>query len=410
MQQHVDSGEKGGESIVTIVPLPALPPNLVVDVTTSDGAETRAESSETREEPAKGPVAEWLTNRRLLLIVAGSLFGLLVLAIFAALYFAKSVFFPITLAVVLKLIFGPVVRRLNRWRVPNFAGAALVVCGIFGLFALAVVFLSGPASAWIEDAPTHFQAVKSKLESLKAPMEKMSSAGDEVAALADVEAAEPPIAVEVKQPGMTATVVSTTGEVLVVAFLTLVMLYFLLAGGDRFLEKLVNLAPQWSSKRNIVSLAREIQQSMSSYLLTVTAINIGLGIVIGIGMWLVGMPNPALWGAMAALLNYIPYFGAVVGMSIVFLVGLISFDSVGQALWGPAIYYIANVLEGNFVTPLVMGRSISLSPLAIVVSLILWGWLWGISGMILAVPILVATKIACDHIAPLEPVGRLLGR
>ncbi|MGB5833684.1 MAG: AI-2E family transporter [Thiohalocapsa sp.] len=149
---------------------------------------------------------------------------------------------------------------------------------------------------------------------------------------------------------------------------------------------------------------------MSSYLLTTSGINFVLGILIGLAMWLIGLPNPVLWGAMAACLNYIPYVGTIIGGLIVFFVGLISFDAPGQAIWAPLIYFSINAIEGYLITPTVLGRSISLSPLAIILSLAIWGWLWGIGGLLLAVPILAATKIACDHIKPLQPLAQLLGR
>jgi predicted PurR-regulated permease PerM len=352
----------------------------------------------------------WLDNRQLLMISAGSLAGLFVLGLLGALYFAKAVFFPITLAVLLKLVFSPVVRRLNDWRVPYFAGAALVVGAIFGLVVGGVVFLSGPASNWFDEAPAHFRELQFKLRSLKRPMEKVTDAGDQVAKLTVVEGKDNPIPVQIEQPGVTALVVSTTGEVAVGGFLTMVMLYFLLAGGDRFLEKVVMLTPQLSGKKNVVAMTRDIQQSMSSYLFAMTCINAALGIVIGLAMWAMGLPNPALWGVMAACLNFIPYFGAILGGAIVFFVGVISLDSLAQAVWAPMVYFSVNAIEGYFITPSVLGRSISLSPLAIIVGMILWGWLWGVAGLLLAVPILAATKIACDHIGPLQPFGQLLGR
>ena len=278
--------------------------------------------------------AELRGNRQLLLVTAGSLFGILLLATFSMLYFAEAVFFPIAMAITLKLIFSPVVRRLNKWRVPNAVGAGIVVGSIFGIVVVALLFLSGPSSKWFDDAPRHFREVEYKLRSLKEPMEKVSNAGDQVAALTEVEGESKPLPVEVKQPGVTALLLNTTGSVAVGAFLTLVLSYFLLAGGDRLLEKVVSSTPEWSNKRTIVTLVRDIQQSISYYLFTMTCINVVLGLVIGFGMWLVGLPNPVLWGVMAACLNYIPYFGAMVGGCVVFLVGFDLLEFIGTSSVG----------------------------------------------------------------------------
>jgi predicted PurR-regulated permease PerM len=334
-------------------------------------------------ETARECLSEWMDNRRLLLIIASTLLGLFALAAFGMLYVAQAVFFPITLAVVLKLVFGPVVRYLNAWRVPNVVGAGLVVGGILALTVAAVTFLAGPAQRWFDAAPGHIRELEFKLRSFKEPMKRVSDAGSQVEALTEVGGKEKPIPVKVNQPGVTAVLFDTTSEVMIGAFLTLVMLYFMLAGGDRFLEKVLDLSPAWGSKRRTVALAHDIQRIMSSYLFAMTCINVVLGAVIGIGMWLVGLPNPVLWGVMAAGLNYVPYFGCILGTCIVFVVGIISLDSLGQAIWAPTIYLVANGIEGYFITPAILGRSFSLSPLAIIISMILWGWLWGVGGMLL---------------------------
>lgn len=356
------------------------------------------------------PFSEWLDNRRLMMIAVAVLVGHFTLALFYTLYLVQAILFPIALAIILKLIFNPVVRRANKWGVPNFVGAAFVVGGVFGATVASIMLLSSPASEWIEDAPRHFRSVEYKLWPIKKPISMVTDAGEEVDKLTKMEGESKPLPVEVKQPGVIATIVDATGNVAVGVFLTLVLLYFMLAGGDRLLEKLVELAPAWPNKRNIVRLARDVQASMSRYLFATTCINIVLGIAIGVGMWLIGLPNPVLWGVMAACLNFIPYFGCVIGAVVVFLVGLISFDSAAHSVWAPLVYIFINSVEGYFITPSILGRSISLSPLAILISMILWGWIWGVGGMLIAVPILAAAKIACDNIQPLQPVGKLFGR
>lgn len=381
---------------------------FVENIESNDSADSVGEQPATNSEQ-QSPL--WWNNRRLLTLAAASLFGLFLLGLFYTLYFVQSVLFPITLAVLLKLIFNPVILQLRKWRLPNFVGAGLVVGGILALTIAAILLLSGPAGEWINDAPRHFRAVEYKLRSIKAPIEKVSDAGDEVDELTNMNGdSRKPTPVQVERPGIVASVLSATGEVAVGTFLTLVLLYFLLAGGDRMLEKLIELAPEWHYKRSLVRLARDVQRSMSQYLFATTCINIVLGILIGTALWLLGLPNPILWGVMAGCLNFIPYLGCIVGALIVCVVALVSFDSIATAVWAPSVYIGINALEGYFITPAILGRSISLSPLAILISMIVWGWIWGVGGMLIAVPILAATKIACDHVHPLQPVAKLLGR
>lgn len=351
-----------------------------------------------------------LDNRRLLMIIGACLLLLLLIAGFSTLYFAKAVFFPIALAFVIKLIFQPVVKRLRKWWIPEYVSAILIVGGIIGTSVLAISFLAGPATEWIQNAPQSLSDISYKLRSVREPIAKVSQAGEQVEALANVSGGEEPVEVQVSRPGVVATMLNTTTDVLLLAVTTLVLLFFFLAGGDRMLEKVISLTPEWGAKRKIVELARDVQYTLSSYLFSMTSINLVLGLVIGTGMWMIGLPNPILWGVMAAILNYIPYVGAMVGGCVVFLVGLVEFQTFGEALWAPAIYYGCNALEGYFITPAILGRSISLSPLAIVISMVLWGFIWGIGGIFLSVPILAATKVTCDHIPRLAPFGQMLGQ
>ncbi|MGB5831475.1 MAG: AI-2E family transporter [Thiohalocapsa sp.] len=175
------------------------------------------------------------------MIATGSLAGLFGLAAFSMLYIPKTLFFPIALAIVLTLVFAPVVRRLNQWQIPTSIGGGLVVGGILGLLATAIVFLWEPATQWIDDAPNHFSEVKHKLRSIQEPIRKISDAGDRVSGLTEIKGEKKPLAVEVKQSGATASLLNSTREAIAVPLSTLVILYFFLAGGDRLLDKLLRL-------------------------------------------------------------------------------------------------------------------------------------------------------------------------
>ena len=199
-----------------------------------------------------------------------------------------------------------------------------------------------------------------------------------------------------------------TPEFITSTTLLLILLYFLLAYDGVFLNKLIRILPTLSDKKRAVSIASDIEGQVSRYLFTVTVINICLGIAVGTTVGLLGLPNPVMWGVMVALLNFIPYLGALTGIICITLGAVLSFPSFSYALLFPAVYLAFATLEGNFVTPWVMGRSLTLNPVLILLSLIFWGWLWGIPGIILAVPMLAAFKIFCSHVEGMEAIAEFL--
>lgn len=330
-----------------------------------------------------------------------------VIALFTAAYYARAILLPTALAVMLNLALKPLVLRLERSGVPPAVSAGVIIVFALGLAVAATALVWQPAKEWVRELPAARGEIAAKLKPLRDPVESISDASEEVEKIAKGDEDAGPVRVQLEQPGIASSLLNTSTAVLAAGAIVVVLLYFLLATGDGFLSKLVELSPTWRDKRNVVALAGEIQQAVSHYLLTISLINIGLGTAIGTGMWMIGLPNPVLWGVMACLFNYIPFVGAVAGAGIVFAVALLEFD-LGTAALAPTVYLGVNLVEANFITPTLLGRSTSLNPVAIVLSLTLWGWMWGIGGVFLAIPILVVVKIACDHIDSLQPVGRLL--
>ena len=190
---------------------------------------------------------------------------------------------------------------------------------------------------------------------------------------------------------------------------TLVLLYFMLAMGDKFLRRLVAALPDFRTKKQVVEIAHQLQSDMSHYLLTVSAINVAFGAVVAVAMFAAGMPNALLWGVMAGILNYVPFLGHTVSAIVIAVVALLSFPELGIALIPPGLFIVIAALEGNVITPMILARRLTLNPVAVVAALLIWGWMWGIVGLLLAVPLLVVAKIACDKIEPLHPVGEFLG-
>ncbi|MCA9022113.1 MAG: AI-2E family transporter, partial [Planctomycetaceae bacterium] len=168
------------------------------------------------------------------------------------------------------------------------------------------------------------------------------------------------------------------------------------------------LMPTLTDKRGLVTMIRSVEHGISQYLVTITAINIGLGIIIGTVMWLLGLPDPVLLGIMAATLNFIPFVGAFIGAAVTFLIGIVYLNTPAEAVIGPLMYIVINTLEGNVITPMILGRSMKLNPALVFICIIFWGWAWGVGGILLAVPLIGMVKISCDDFESLQPVARIL--
>jgi predicted PurR-regulated permease PerM len=335
-----------------------------------------------------------------------SLTGLFILAVFYTMYFMRSVLLPIVLALLLSFLFRPVVRGLARLKIPLPVGAALVLVGLLLLVGYGISALATPTAGWLEKAPAGFTELQRKLLPVKKSVAKVTQATGEIEKLASTNAEAK--VVEVKRHPITETFFMRTPEFVASAVLLVILLYFLLVYDQVFIAKLVKLLPKLSDKKTAVGIAHDIESQVSRYLFTITVINGCLGLAVGTAVGLLGLPNPAMWGVMVALLNFIPYLGALTGIICMTVGAVLSFDSLGYALLFPAVYLALGVLEGSLVTPWIMGRSLTLNPVIILFSLTFWGWMWGIVGIVLAVPILAALKIFCAHIKPMEPLAEFL--
>jgi predicted PurR-regulated permease PerM len=343
-----------------------------------------------------------------------TLTGLLVLALLYTFYFAKAVMIPIALALLLNLLLAPVVRGMKRYlRLPEALGAALVLLLGVALVGTTIYGLSGPAARWLDVLPYAMFQVRDKVEALRQPVQDVQEAAQRVENLAQgepKEGEEQPVQVAVQGPGLTGMFLGGAVSVVTGLVVMIALLYFLLASGDTLLRQAVSIAPRLSDKRRVVEIARETEDDISYYLLTISLINAGLGVAVGSSMYLLGMPNPILWGVLAGVFNFIPFLGAVVGIGVVALVALLTFDAVGQILLPPVTYLVLTSLEAQFVTPALLARRLTLNPVAVFLALIVWTWLWGVAGALLAVPLLATFKICCDHVEPLNPIGTMLGR
>jgi predicted PurR-regulated permease PerM len=250
---------------------------------------------------------------------------------------------------------------------------------------------------------------KTSAARILAPAARLSAAASSVGRLeSSDERSQEPQPVEVKDNHVAGSIFSWTGSMLAGIGETVALLFLLLASGGRFMQKLVEAMPTFRDKRHAVQISREIQQSISGYLFSLGLVNLTFGALVGLSLHLLGLPNAAMWGCLAACVNFIPYFGPIVGMLAVAMAGLLAFDTIGQGLLPAGAYFLLHLAEANLVTPFVLGHRCALNPVVIFVSLMFFGWLWGVAGALLAVPLLVTAKVVCDSIAVLSPLGKFL--
>ncbi|MFB3902244.1 MAG: AI-2E family transporter [Acidobacteriota bacterium] len=336
--------------------------------------------------------------------------GLFILALFYTLYLARDLFLPIVLAVLLHFLLRPAVRILRKARVPEQVGAGLILAVLISAFGLAFYELSGPASDWLAQAPPILKKIENEVRQWRGPVQQVRRAADQVERITDMETRAKAPEVQLRQPDLSETLFAGTRAVAATLVVMILLLYFLLASGDLFLEKAVRILPTLTDKKRAVGIANNMEEHISRYLLLVTAINAGLGVAEGFAMLLLGMPNPALWGVMAAVLNFVPYLGALTGSVTVGVAGYVHSGDLAWAFIVGAVYFGITAIEGGFVTPMLLARGLTLNPVVLLVGIIFWGWLWGIPGTLLAVPLMSSIKIFCDHIEPLAPFGEFLGR
>ena len=331
-----------------------------------------------------------------------------VLAVFFTLYFAASLLVPIAAAVLLSMLLAPAVQFLERLRVPRLIASAVVVLATVGLIGAAITALAGPAQSWIEKGPESLHKMEHRLLAISKPLENIKRATDQLQEATEAAGHTGPQEVRVVQPALTDLVLSGTPQAVASIISMTILMYFLLASGDVFLRKLVTVIPTFHDKKRAVEITRQIETDISFYLLSFTSVNVGLGVAMAVVTALLGIPNPLLWGALVAVLNFVPYIGALTSMAVLAMVGIQTFDSLPLALAAPAALLVFVVISAEVITPFVLGRGLLLNPVAIFIAILLWGWLWGIVGVLLAVPLLASFKIVCERVEPLHPIAEFL--
>ena len=337
-----------------------------------------------------------------------ALTGIFIMMVFYSLYFAAPVLIPITLALLLNMLLAPGVRLLIGCYIPQALAAAIVVISTVMMMVGVVYVLAGPAQEWLEKAPNSFYKVEQKLRELKKPIEDIKKATEQIEKATQLDKQAQAQEVAIKRASLTDLLLSGTPQIIATIGVVTILVYFLLASGDTFLRKLVTVIPNLRDKKRAVEIVRNIQEDISFYLTAITLTNMGLGLIVSISLGIIGIPNPMLWGAMVTILNFVPYIGAITNLVVLSVVGMLTFDSLAQALLMPAVFAVLTVLANNVLLPAVLGRRLLLSPVAIFVAIMLWGWLWGVWGALLAVPLLASFKIICERVEPLQPIAEFL--
>jgi predicted PurR-regulated permease PerM len=338
-----------------------------------------------------------------------AMLGTFLIGLGAVLYLARVVFIPLTFALMLSFLLSPTVTWFERRRVPRALGAALLVLSLLGVGGFAAVELANPAADWIARSPRVLQTLERKVRPWRRPVKNVSELAQRVERITQVDERKAPQEVSLEKPSMLSSALDTVWAVAAGALVTLFALYFTLLTGEVLLARVIAWIPDLNQRRTTEVIA-SIQLGMSRYLRTVFGINAAVGVLVALAMYVLGMPNPLLWGALAMLVNFVPYVGPFVGILTVGAVALASFDDTTRALLPPLVYLALASVEGNVITPLILGRTCELDPLVIFVWLLFWGWLWGIAGAVVAVPLLMLIKLMCERSQVLGPIAALISR
>jgi predicted PurR-regulated permease PerM len=349
-------------------------------------------------------------NRRVRQIRSSALNGLFILASIYTLSIARAFLVPLAIGLMLYFLLRPPVRTLKAARVPESLGAAIVLCALIAVVGVGFYALSWPAANWAARAPESLQRVESKLRPISHRIQRLTRTAEEMGRI--TEATVPASAtqeVKLKEPSLGTLFMGGMQSFLAGTVVVFTMVYFLLAEGDGLLRKIVRAFPRLKDRKRAVAIAHEMEQQISGYLFFTTLMNVVFGALITAVMWLLGMPNPLLWGFVAGVTKFIPYLGGLVCTIVLGMASIVAFDDIWWALLVPAVFLAIDTVHGNVLLPLLLGKRFTLDPAVLFVGLFFWWFVWGTAGALLAVPMMSALRIFCDHVDGLQRFGRLLG-
>ena len=334
--------------------------------------------------------------------------GLLLLASLAACYLAAAILLPIVVAFVLMLVLQPAMRILQRLHVPRLAAAVLIILVFFGALAGIGMMLSGPAASWAQKLPSGIPKLQERLSFLSEPIAAFQRLMSRAESLTQLKTQSGPLPVTLAGAGLSERLLDSTRAVVSGMLEIVLVLFFLLMAGDTFLRRLVEVLPRFKNKRQAVEISQQIESDISAYLMTITVMNLAVGIATGIAAALCGLGDPILWGSVAFLLNFVPILGPLMGVVIFLVAGLITIETLWLAVMPAALYLGIHITEGETITPMLLARRFTINPVLVIIALVFWYWMWGVPGAILATPMLAVTKIICDRIEALKPFGHFI--
>ena len=341
---------------------------------------------------------------------SAALLVLATLAVGYTLWAAQDLLLPVLLAMFLALVVIPIILLLQRLLVPRFVGALLVlVLGITGTVLLAQQLVT-PAGEWVRQVPAQMRDLAPNLRNLVKPMQEANKAAENIARAAGGENTARPVQVVKTEINDPYKVLTSTPRVAASVLAVVLLTFFFMVYGQSLQRNAIALLPGRQQKRITVEILQSIEHEISRYVLTISVINTLFGLIFAVALHALGVPldEALLWGTMAALLNFAPYVGPLIGILIMLLMGFVAFDDPLHALLPAGIYLTLHTLEGQLITPIVLGKRMALSPLILILGLMVFGWLWGIIGLLLAVPVLVCVKIVLSKIEGMEGWAKLL--
>lgn len=346
-------------------------------------------------------------TRRHLRAIRILLNGMLLLALLYTVTLTRALLIPLVLAAFIGLALNPIVATGARFRLPRWLTAIVLMSGLVVGIGAGVGALAQPAMGWFHGAPSAIRSFVPKFRSVTKPLEAANRATQTLVTGSSRT-------VKPQPPAFTITawdVVSTAPKILAAVLSVLLLVFFFLIYGDTMLRRLVELTPSFDYKRHAVSIVRSFQVEVSRYLLTALLINASLGAITAGMLWLYKVPDAMLWGAVAMFANFIPYVGAIFTTAVLAFVSMLYAKTADFGVFLPALTFAGiTIIEGNLITPLIQGRSMRLSPIAILLWLLVWGWLWGIPGALLAVPMLTCTKLICERVRGWEWFALIVSR
>ena len=329
-------------------------------------------------------------------VVAFALVSLLVICVIAVLYVAKAFFLPITMAFIVGTMLSPAASLLERCRIPRAVAAVLIVSAVGAGVTFLVGLIASPAMEWSSKLPELGALLKEKLHVFDRPLALWQELQSMLGGPDTLTGFQMP-KFEWVQP--TLEFLSPTFAEFLLFVATLILF---IASWQELRRALIMNFGDRPSRLRTLRIINEIEEHLGSYLLTVTMINIGVGVVTGVVCAVTGMPNPAGLGALAAALNYIPIIGPVAMFVVLIVVGIVAFPSIGAALIAPLAFSVMTFLEGHFITPTIVGRRLALNALAVFIALAFWTWLWGPMGAFLSSPLLIVALIIREHLMPVD--------